>query len=203
MPSQLESNLEGPYPSPNSSLSFEEEALHIIDNINRHSDQLLAKFNRKKIGEVPSHPKSNLEGPYLTHDFNNPLSFSAQSNTTLEDNWITKQPCTIMETYSIEVDRPNWWGEPLLASTYAPRVSFPAVLESFTLLDGMKKDMVESIENPQETQQNNITRGAIPLYYPQKSLDPYMAHHKVDNFNEYITKINNPLDTPYFEPTSL
>ena len=30
-----------------------------------------------------------------------------------------------------------------------------------------------------------------------------MAHHKVDNFNEYITEINDPLDTPYFEPTSL
>ena len=29
-----------------------------------------------------------------------------------------------------------------------------------------------------------------------------MAHYKVDNFNEYTTKINNPL-TPYFEPTSL
>ena len=63
--------------------------------------------------------------------------------------------------------------------------------------------MVESIENPQETQQNNITREAIHLPYPQKSLDPYMAHHKVDNFNEYITEINDPLDTLYFEPTSL
>ena len=35
-----------------------------------------------------------------------------------------------------------------------------------------------------------------------------MAHHKVDNFNEYITEINDPLDTPYslwtsqYEPTS-
>ena len=81
------------------------ETLHIIDNIHRHSDQLLAAFNREKV--VPSHLGSNLEGPYLTHDFNNPLSFSAQSNTTLKDNWITKQPCTIMETYSIEVDRPH------------------------------------------------------------------------------------------------
>ena len=101
---------------------------------------------------MPSHPKSNLEGPYLTQDFNNPLSFLAQSNTTLKDNWITKQPCTIMETYSIEVDRSNWWGKPLLASTYAPRVPFLAVLEPFTLLDGMGKDKVESIENLQEVQ---------------------------------------------------
>ena len=76
MPSQLKSNLERPYPSSNYSLSFEEEALHIIDNINRHYNQLLAEFNRKKVGEVPSHPKCNLEGPYLTHDFNDPLSFS-------------------------------------------------------------------------------------------------------------------------------
>ena len=30
-----------------------------------------------------------------------------------------------------------------------------------------------------------------------------MAHYTVDNFNEYTTKINNPFDTPYFEPTSL
>ena len=30
-----------------------------------------------------------------------------------------------------------------------------------------------------------------------------MAHHKVDNFYEYLTEINDPLDTPYFEPTSL
>ena len=65
------------------------------------------------------------------------------------------------------------------------------------------EDMVESIENPQETQQNNTTRKAIPLSYLQKSLDPHMAHHKVDNFNEYITKINDPLNTPYFEPTLL
>ena len=111
VPSQLESNLEGSYPSPNYSLSFEEKALQIIDNINRHSDQLLVKLNKKKVGEVPSQPESNLEGPYLTHNFNNPLSFFKQSNITLEDNWITKQPCTIMETYSIEVDKSNWWDE--------------------------------------------------------------------------------------------
>ena len=56
-----------------------------------------------------------------------------------------------METYSIEEDRPNWWDEPLLSSSYAPIVPTPSVLESLTPLDGMKKemkDMVESIENP-------------------------------------------------------
>ena len=201
VPSQIESNLKRPYPSPNSSLSFEEEALHIIDNIHRHSDQLLAAFNREKV--VPSHLESNLEGPYLTHDFNNPLSCSAQSNTTRTDNWTTKRPCTIMETHSIEVDRPHWWGEPLLSSTYAPRVPFPVILEASTPLECMEKDKVESLENPQEMQQNNITREAIPLPYPQKALDPYMAHYTVDNFNEYTTKINDPFDTPYFEPTSL
>ena len=148
VPSQFESNLEGPCPSPNSSLSFEEEALHIIDNINRHFDQLLAEFNKEKVGEVPGHPESNLEGPYLTHDFNNHLPCLAQSNTTLTDNWTIKQPCTIMETYSIEVDRPYWWSEPLLSSTYAPRVPFPVVLEAFTPLDGTAKDKVESLENP-------------------------------------------------------
>ena len=57
-----------------------------------------------------------------------------------------------METYLIKVDIPHWWGEPLLSSTYAPRVSFPVILESLTLLDGMKKDRVASIKNPQETQ---------------------------------------------------
>ena len=103
---------------------------------------------------MPSHPESNLEGPYLTHDFNDPLSFSAQSNTTLKDNWITKQTYTIMETYSVEVDRPNWWGKPLLSSSYAPRVPSPAILESLTSFDGMEKeieDVIESIEDSLET----------------------------------------------------
>ena len=108
-----------------------------------------------------------------------------------------------METYSIEVDRPYWWSEPLLSSTYAPRVPFPVILEASTPLECMKNDKVESLENPQEMQQNDITREAIPLPYPQKALDPYMAHYTVDNFNEYTTKINDPFDTPYFEPTSL
>ena len=67
----------------------------------------------------------------------------------------------------------------------------------------MEKDRVASIKGPQETQQNNITREAIHLSYPQKLLEPSMAHHEVDNFNEYITKINDPLDTPYFEPIPL
>ena len=60
-----------------------------------------------------------------------------------------------METYSIEVDRPNWWDKPLLSSFYAPIVFAPSVLESLTPLDGMEKemeDMVESIEDPQKTQ---------------------------------------------------
>ena len=85
-------------------------------------------------------------------------------------------------------------------------VPAPAVLESLTPLDGMEKemeDMVESIEDPQETQQNNTTREAIPLSYLQKSLDPHMAHREVDNFNEYITETSNLLDTPHFEPTPL
>ena len=106
--------------SPNYSLSFEEKVLQIINNINKHSDQLLAELNKKKVGEVPSQLKSNLEGPYLTHNFNDPLSFSEQSNITLENDWITKQPCTTMETYSIEVDRSNWWDEQLLSSSYSP-----------------------------------------------------------------------------------
>ena len=111
-----------------------------------------------------------------------------------------------METYSIEVDRPNWWDEPLLLSSYSPIVPSPTVLESLTPFDGMKKeikDVIELIEDPQETQQNSITREAIPLSYPQKSLDPHMAHHKVDNFNEYITETNDLPNTPLFEPTSL
>ena len=56
-----------------------------------------------------------------------------------------------METYSIEVDRSDWWDEPLLSSSYAPIVLAPAVLELLTPLDGMKKemkDMIESIEDP-------------------------------------------------------
>ena len=99
---------------------------------------------------MPSHLESNLEGPYLTHDFNDPLSFSAQSNTTFEDNWITKQPCTIMETYSIEVDRPNWWDGPLPSSSYSPIAPIPSVLESLIPFDGMKKkieDMIKIIED--------------------------------------------------------
>ena len=64
------------HPSPNYSLSFEEKALQIINNINKHSDQLLAELNKKKVGEVPSQLENNLEGSYLTHNFNDPLSFS-------------------------------------------------------------------------------------------------------------------------------
>ena len=108
-----------------------------------------------------------------------------------------------METYSIEIDRPNWWGEPLLSSSYAPIVPPPAVLESLTPFDGMKKeieDVIESIEDPQKTQQNNITREAIPLPYLRKSLDPSMARHKVDNFNEYVTEINDLLDNHTLNP---
>ena len=63
--------------------------------------------------------------------------------------------------------------------------------------------MMELIEDPQKSQQNNITKEVIPLSYPQKSLDPQVAHHEVDNFNEYITEMSNLLDTPYLEPTSL
>ena len=59
-----------------------------------------------------------------------------------------------METYSIEVDRPNRWGEPLLSSSYAPIVPPSAILESLTPFDGMKKeieDVIESIEDLQKT----------------------------------------------------
>ena len=61
-----------------------------------------------------------------------------------------------METYSIEVDKPNWWDKPLLSSSYSPIVSFLTVLESLTPFDGMKKEIenvIESIEDPQEKQQ--------------------------------------------------
>ena len=108
-------------------------------------------MNKKKVGEVPSQLETNLEGPYLTHNFNDPLIFSEQSNITLEDDWITKQQCTIMETHSIEIDRPNWWDEPLRSSSYLNYNPFSSVLESLTTFDGMKKeieDMIELIEDP-------------------------------------------------------
>ena len=64
-----------PFPTYNS--SFEEEALQIINRINRHSDQLSVDLNKKKVGEVPSQYENNLEGPYPPSNYS--LSFKEKA----------------------------------------------------------------------------------------------------------------------------
>ena len=43
-----------------------------INNLMDQTDQLLIKLNREEEGELPSQPESNLEGPYLAQNFNDP-----------------------------------------------------------------------------------------------------------------------------------
>ena len=54
------------------------------------TDQLLVEIDKEEVGEVSSQLESNLEGPYLTHNFNDPLYFFEQSTITLKNDWITQ-----------------------------------------------------------------------------------------------------------------
>ena len=46
-----------------------------LDELMDQNDQLLIRLNREEEGELPSQPKSNLEGPDLAQNFNDPQNF--------------------------------------------------------------------------------------------------------------------------------
>ena len=77
----------------------------------------------------------------------------------------------------------------------------PKCLESSNSFneDGQTDVMMESIETFQELQLNNTLEKASPIILFQNSLNSYLAHYEVDNFDDdgYNIEVHDQVDTSY------
>ena len=86
-------------------------------------------FNQQEEKESSSQLDSDPEGPYITENFNIPITFPEQSIKTFENNMIIEQSYKtkkilldhITETVKYKTE-PEWWNEQISSSSPLPMV---------------------------------------------------------------------------------
>ena len=119
---------------------------------------------------------------------------------------VIEQSCPTNMTKIDNLTKADWWDKPNPSSPYLPMAPFPCTLDLSTYPYGKEEqigEMEKLVETSPRSQTENIIGKATPTILSQDSLDPYMAHVGVDDFNinGHITKMNNLFEMPYPETT--
>lgn len=162
---------------------------------------------------MPSQPETDPEGPYLTENFDVPNTFPEQSISSLENNMVIEQSCTTKKTlldHIIEEELYRKDQEPWdipIPPPFSYMAPFPSSLKSPNPFsgDGQSDEMMNLVETSQEPQVNNILEEALPTILYQDSLNPYLAHYEVDDFDDdgYNIEDIDQVDSSYLKTIPL